>query len=125
MKICLMDSNSYPVGQPREAEPFGLVDCKPHDAGKLAEINQNILAHLYYQVLRLHRSVRNTDVTAGYGIARTQNKDGLMRAYEISRRRKGKSTKETEQSTEEGEGDGYKHCERCTGCITLVPVFSE
>jgi hypothetical protein len=29
--------SSYPVGQPGEAEPFGLVDCEPHDAGKLAE----------------------------------------------------------------------------------------
>jgi hypothetical protein len=35
-----MDSNSYPVGQPREAEPFGLVDCKPHDAGQLVEIKK-------------------------------------------------------------------------------------
>ena len=28
---------SYPVGEPWEAEPFGLVNCEPHDAGKLTE----------------------------------------------------------------------------------------
>jgi hypothetical protein len=33
-----------------------------------------------------------------------------MGAYEISCRCKGESTKETEQSTEEGDRDGYKRC---------------
>ena len=45
--------------------------------------------------------------------------DGLMRAYKICCRREGESTKETEQSTKEGEGDGYEHCQSCTSCITL------
>ena len=35
-------------------------------------------------------------------------------AYEIGSRCEGKSTKETEQSIKEREGDGYEHCERCT-----------
>jgi hypothetical protein len=35
----------YPVGEPWEAEPFGLVDCKPHDAGKLGETR-----HIFYKV---------------------------------------------------------------------------
>lgn len=63
--------NSYPVGPPGEAELFGLVDCEPHDAGKLAEIKENILAfRLYISLSTL--TVRNANVTAGYGIARTQ-----------------------------------------------------
>jgi hypothetical protein len=34
---CRGSSWAYPVGEPREAEPLGLVDREPHDAGKLAE----------------------------------------------------------------------------------------
>jgi hypothetical protein len=43
---------------------------------------------------------------------------GQEGAYEISCWRKSKSTEETEQFIEEGEGDGYKHRERCTCCIS-------
>lgn len=31
------ENDADPVGEPREAEPLGLVDREPHDAGKLAE----------------------------------------------------------------------------------------
>ena len=63
MKICLMDSNSYPVGQPREAEPFGLVDCKPHDAGELAETREVLsdLKLLYsYDLMGCTRIIHST-----------------------------------------------------------------
>jgi hypothetical protein len=38
---------------------------------------------------------------------------GIWNAYKISRRCERESTEESKQPTEEGEGDGYEHCERC------------
>jgi len=57
--------------------------------------------------------------------SRTKWVDGSVGAYEVSCRCEGKSTEETEQFTEEGEGHGYEHCERCTGCIWLSVSFAQ
>lgn len=47
------------------------------------------------------------------------NRIYIKGAYKISCGCVGESTEETEQFTEEGEGHGYEHCERCTSWISI------
>jgi hypothetical protein len=49
---------------------------------------------------------------------------GGRKAYEIGGRREGEPAEETEQPTEEGEGDGYEHRERCTNIIQTGRIAS-
>ena len=52
-------------------------------------------------------------------------KCGSMGAYKICCRCKGESTKETKQSTKEGDGDGYKCCEGCRSRHTHSLISGE
>lgn len=49
---------------------------------------------------------------------------GGRKAYEIGGRREGEPAEETEQPTEEGEGDGYEHREGCTKSHCIASVQS-